>query len=288
MAFIDKPTNPEPTPEPPPPSGSHTLDHCLPALVTAWPGTRHIETAPVPQNPLKLLTLANPKPAVPALPVFSIEPAIKVPARMFHLLPLPPNWLRWFQTELTGGAGCVVSSFLLGFRNIKSCLFSGTYILLCWPCCTSVQFNPVANRGFLVVFFEIPGWKFEGALPSHLLPSTPHPSQTFTEGPGTSAFLLDSVSVWLCCSCVSRRSPEWLSCLLSQRKPTTHSWDFCLCLFQEESSLKLMWHPLARILDKKENILKSRGSPFSPANQGCQPHSSVLNLRPSFLGTKLS
>ena len=70
MPFIDKPTNPEPTPQPPPPSGSRTLDHCLPALVTAWPGTRHIETAPVPQNPLKLLRLANPKPAVPAWPVF--------------------------------------------------------------------------------------------------------------------------------------------------------------------------------------------------------------------------
>ena len=90
---------------------------------------------------------------------------------MFHLLPLPPDWLRWFQTELTGGAGCVVSSFLLGFRSIKSCLFSGTYILLCWPCCTSVQFNPVANRGFLVVFFEIPGWKFEGLfLPTSFPP----------------------------------------------------------------------------------------------------------------------
>lgn len=62
-----------------------------PVLITPGPGTRQIETAPIPQNLLGLFRLANPKLVYPASPVSSRGNSMSALAYVFPLLPLPPD-----------------------------------------------------------------------------------------------------------------------------------------------------------------------------------------------------
>lgn len=56
-----------------------------PVIIDPGPSTRHLWTAPKPQRPLKLIKLANPKPAYPASPFLPVQTIIKTLAHTFPL-----------------------------------------------------------------------------------------------------------------------------------------------------------------------------------------------------------
>lgn len=71
MWFQYKQIHPEPTSPPPSLLGSSIPGHYSLAIIVPGPSTRHLGTVPMTQSRLKLLKLANPQPAYPALTISS-------------------------------------------------------------------------------------------------------------------------------------------------------------------------------------------------------------------------
>ena len=86
-----KPINPEPTSLTTSSMDFHTPSHYPSALITLGPGTRWLGTVPMAWNPLKLLKLANLKPADAVFLFLPVEITVKVCPPTFPF-PLPPVW----------------------------------------------------------------------------------------------------------------------------------------------------------------------------------------------------
>lgn len=97
---------------------SYILDHHPPALVTLEPGTRQLRAGPA-YSLLKLVTLANPKPALSCLTPI---PSMETRERLLLLVPHP-----CLLTNLFFPCGCRDMACPYPLWSIMNCVFSSMF-----------------------------------------------------------------------------------------------------------------------------------------------------------------
>ena len=137
--FICKPTNPEPTPSPPP-TWVLTLWPIIPLPQSpSRPSTRQSGRVPMPQNPMKLFIVADPKLAYSYLTFPSCWNHKKASDPCFpHILLASWLTLVLFHVALHGNACSYTWDLWLINYFLK-----GNCVLICWPHHTWVIIKPM-------------------------------------------------------------------------------------------------------------------------------------------------
>lgn len=126
---ICKPSNPWPTPPTTSPMGlSH--NHCPPAPISPESCNGQLRTVPIPQNPLKIFTLANPESVFPASPVYFYINHNTSSCSHFPFAHLPPDWPWCFPCDL---ACCGMMCLLLPGSVSNKLSLSANCFLIHWP-----------------------------------------------------------------------------------------------------------------------------------------------------------